>query len=305
MTKNMKKLILDTDIGGDCDDAGALAVLHAHVDAGNVDLLAVTVDIPNAASAAAVRAINAYYGHPDIPVGLYHGAPDNKFVDTYATAVADAFGQQVIDAPDGVKLLRRILSENDAKDVTVCGIGRLTLLRELLESGPDEISPCSGSELIEKSVAELVLMGGYFDREKPIYAGDMLVTAEFNIAADVDSARRITENWPTPLTFAPYELGCKVITGARGVRERPDSPVSLAYRLTTGGGRESWDPIAVDFAAGAVGVYAAVPFGNVTVNDAGITDYAAGDGDRRYITAAAPIQTVSERIDALMIGKEK
>ncbi len=33
-------VILDTDIGSDCDDAGALAVLHALADRGEVEILA-------------------------------------------------------------------------------------------------------------------------------------------------------------------------------------------------------------------------------------------------------------------------
>lgn len=42
--KNKKpvKIIFDTDIGGDCDDAGALALLHRLCDMGEAELLAVT-----------------------------------------------------------------------------------------------------------------------------------------------------------------------------------------------------------------------------------------------------------------------
>ena len=36
------KIIFDTDIGGDCDDAGALALIHRLCDKGEVELLAVT-----------------------------------------------------------------------------------------------------------------------------------------------------------------------------------------------------------------------------------------------------------------------
>ena len=36
------KIIFDTDIGGDCDDAGALALIHRLCDKGEAELLAVT-----------------------------------------------------------------------------------------------------------------------------------------------------------------------------------------------------------------------------------------------------------------------
>lgn len=36
----MKKIIFDTDIGGDCDDAGALALLHECERAGRAELIA-------------------------------------------------------------------------------------------------------------------------------------------------------------------------------------------------------------------------------------------------------------------------
>ena len=35
------KIIFDTDIGGDCDDAGALALIHRLCDKGEAELLAV------------------------------------------------------------------------------------------------------------------------------------------------------------------------------------------------------------------------------------------------------------------------
>ena len=41
-TKETKQIIFDTDIGGDCDDAGALAILHEAQNAGKAELLAVT-----------------------------------------------------------------------------------------------------------------------------------------------------------------------------------------------------------------------------------------------------------------------
>ena len=71
------KLILDTDMSGDCDDAGALALLHALADRGECEILAVVTnrrDLTDA-SAAAVDAINTYYGRGDIPIGTDKNGP--------------------------------------------------------------------------------------------------------------------------------------------------------------------------------------------------------------------------------------
>ncbi|HEY9250213.1 MAG TPA: hypothetical protein VIO38_13820, partial [Rariglobus sp.] len=67
------QILLDTDMATDCDDAGALAVLHALADSGEAEVRAVVVNNKDAASAGAVAAINAFYGRGDIPLGIYQG----------------------------------------------------------------------------------------------------------------------------------------------------------------------------------------------------------------------------------------
>lgn len=64
-----RAVILDTDMGGDCDDAGALAVLHVLADRGEARILAVTSCTSAEATPGCIDAINTYYGRPEIPVG--------------------------------------------------------------------------------------------------------------------------------------------------------------------------------------------------------------------------------------------
>jgi hypothetical protein len=69
------KVIFDCDMGNDCDDAGALAILHALADNGEADILACMMwkmrkDEPKTGPAAVIDAINTYYGRPDIPIGI-------------------------------------------------------------------------------------------------------------------------------------------------------------------------------------------------------------------------------------------
>src|SRR3954447_4901419 len=62
-------ILFDTDMMTDCDDAGAMAVLHALADNGECEILATVVSARDPWSVAAVDAINTYYGRPDLPIG--------------------------------------------------------------------------------------------------------------------------------------------------------------------------------------------------------------------------------------------
>ena len=69
---NLKEsiIIFDTDMDIDCDDTGALAVLHALMDLGETEILGIIVDVPAETSARCAMTINNYYNRLDIPVGL-------------------------------------------------------------------------------------------------------------------------------------------------------------------------------------------------------------------------------------------
>ena len=67
------KVIFDTDMYTDFDDAGALACLHALADAGECEILATISCTRDCLSVAMCEIINGYYGRPDIPVGCVKG----------------------------------------------------------------------------------------------------------------------------------------------------------------------------------------------------------------------------------------
>ena len=56
------RIIFDTDMDTDCDDAGAMAVLHALADRGECTILATVVSVRHPGALPTVAAINAYYG---------------------------------------------------------------------------------------------------------------------------------------------------------------------------------------------------------------------------------------------------
>lgn len=66
-------VLLDTDMSIDVDDVGALCVLHALADLGEVNILAVVHNTASPHGVGAISAINRFYGRDRIPVGAYNG----------------------------------------------------------------------------------------------------------------------------------------------------------------------------------------------------------------------------------------
>lgn len=65
----MKKIIFDTDIGGDCDDVMALDVLLSAHKCGECELLGVTYCEKSRNAPACIYAICRQHGFADIPIG--------------------------------------------------------------------------------------------------------------------------------------------------------------------------------------------------------------------------------------------
>lgn len=68
------KLIFDTDMGNDVDDAQALAMIHSLQSRGTLELLAVTSTKDHPLSAPFTDALNTFYGCPKIRIAAC--APD-------------------------------------------------------------------------------------------------------------------------------------------------------------------------------------------------------------------------------------
>src|SRR5512145_104734 len=101
-------IIFDTDMGGDCDDVGALFILHGAVERGEAKLLATMGCISAAAIAPALDAINTWFGRPEIPVGTLK---DPGFIagPHYTSEIARRFPHKFPsgrDYPDAVSLYR-------------------------------------------------------------------------------------------------------------------------------------------------------------------------------------------------------
>ena len=68
-------LILDTDLGPDYDDVGAMALMHALADSGQVNILATLSSNHDERVVPCIEVLNTYFNRPDIPVGAPKSEP--------------------------------------------------------------------------------------------------------------------------------------------------------------------------------------------------------------------------------------
>jgi inosine-uridine nucleoside N-ribohydrolase len=297
-------VILDTDMGPDCDDAGALAVLHALADQDRATVLGVLYCTSIPSGPGCVDAINRFYGRPDIPVGALaeEGFLRGHQYEKYAPYIAANFDHRFKTSrpPEAVSLCRQILSGRPDASVDIIGIGPMKNLAGILNSKADANCPQSGVELVGRTVRRLVVMGGGF---APDEKG--VVPAEWNIAQDCVAAQTVMQRWPTPIVMCPSEAGGFVMTGKRLMAECAESnPVKKAYDIYThGSGRNSWDLVTVYYAVcGESGIWELSEPGTIEINDQAVSRLCVHpDGRHRYVRTIAPVAQVEAVLEPLLI----
>lgn len=230
------KVFFDTDMETDCDDAGAMAVLHTLADRGACEILATVVSVRDVNSAATVDAINRYRGRPNLPLGMVKGAgvlERSKF----AGPIAKEFPHRVTSpdaVPDAVKVYREVLAKQADRSVVIVTVGYVTNLKGLLQAPASDGLP-SGLDLIQSKVARWVCMGGNFIGNPP---KDDLKLGNVNFQRDATSAHYVIHHWPGEIVFAGREV-CSVPSGLQigeGLATTPASnPVRRAYEHYFGG----------------------------------------------------------------------
>lgn len=261
-------IIIETDMFCDVDDMGALAIAHVLADEGRARLLCVSVNTTSRFGVGAVRAVNEFYGRPELPVGGMFPQTDDVFPRDYAKFVSESFPASRGTTPDApaVDVLRTALAGQDDHSVVVVSIGYFQNLLALLRSEPDAISDLSGDELVRRKIRQTIVMAGQFP-----------VGQETNITDFTDVARDFVASWPLGLDFLGWELGFDVITGAGlSPRYSAQNPVAAAYEryCGTGVGRRSWDPMTVSLAVfGESAGYRYSNYGRVDVLPDGTTTW--------------------------------
>ncbi len=297
-------IILDTDLGSDCDDAGALAVLHALADLGEARILAcIFSSEKNPFGPGCLDAINHYYGSGNIPIGASRGSeigdPRNDFLEPIATNHAK-YGHKVTtseDVPDLISVYRQALASAEDHSVRIVSIGHLKGLHSLLHSAACEASPLPGRALIEKKVVEWVAMAGEFPLEsKPGWNLSAFGAARYS--ADVIA------QWPTRIVFSGYEIGLPIITGPSLLTTPEQNPVRECYQLWDNAlrnGRASWDQTAVLYAVRGLTDYWHLQTGICRVDASGRTSWKDDPcGQHSYLIAKASVASMTTLISDLM-----
>jgi len=233
------KVIFETDMCLDVDDVGALAVLHALQSEGKVDLLAVCYNEVHPLAPDVIDAINTYYHHGTIPIGIYRKdlkAPDPSDYFTRERSFDvdnmphDPFDNMVADA---VATYKHILKSQADHSVVIVSVGFLNNLCDLLKD-PE------GFALVRSKVKLLAVMGG-------------LNNDGFNFTRHglVDQSQYVLENWQG--TLVTTHVGGDMITGETLTGTTPVyNPVRRAYELEWHQGpdigRCSWDQVTVLYA---------------------------------------------------------
>ena len=137
------QLIVDTDLGFDVDDVGALAVANHLSDIGECDLLAVVHNTGFYEGIGGVDTINNYGRSGDqeeLPLGAYHGPwGSSGGQDAYTTTIEKDFPASVQNydqVPSAVEAYTTALTRADNASVIIASIGELTNLRDILKAEP-------------------------------------------------------------------------------------------------------------------------------------------------------------------------
>lgn len=229
------KIIFDTDIGSDCDDAGALAEMHALADLGEVEPLGVIYSSGrNRYGVGVCDAINTWYGRGDLPLGQYQGSDVGDTRDDYPSRIATAtnlYGHDIVSsAPELVTAYKQMLRDQPDDSVTIVTVGHPHGLVHLLRDA-------EGARLVQAKVRRWFAQGGANSQPE----------AGWNFShcgADAYLAE-LLEKWPKDAYFVID--GPESLTGHRKLPLAPErNPVREIYRLWNKQGclqqgRPSWD----------------------------------------------------------------
>jgi inosine-uridine nucleoside N-ribohydrolase len=207
----MEKVLLDTDIGTDIDDAVCLAYLLANP---NCDLLGITTVTGEADRRAQMAsAICLAAGREDIPI--YPGAPQPILVEQRQAHAqqAEALGHwpHCTDFPPGeaIDFLRRTIRAHPG-EITLLTIGPLTNIGLLFRADPE----------IPGLLKRLVMMAGLFTNRVPGFG-----PTEWNAAGDPHASAVVYRSAVPVHRSIGLDVTTQVVMSADEARSRFTAPV--------------------------------------------------------------------------------
>lgn len=301
------KIIIDTDLGADCDDVGALGVAFALEKRGRCQILAVGHCNLGEEGPQCIEILKNYY-HCDFPIGVNdfqevkHNNThkfDTLLIEKYRGYIKNTSYENV------VSLYRRVLAEQEDQSVVLISIGTLTNLAALARSSKDEISPLSGKELIAKKVKKCVHMMGIiadgsgvteFNHNQPF--------PEYNIECDIPSAREFLLQHEKPSYMLDFYDGVEVWTAGALFSHHVVSPITLSYEAYAKGASRSWDLLTVYYAITGE-LYDTIGPGTWTIDEKGFSYFAKKAGGRDYyLRPNTSKEEIEKTIDDVLLELE-
>lgn len=206
----MTKILLDTDIGTDVDDAVALAYLLSHP---HCELLGITTVTGEATKRASLASLLCQAAGKNIPI--YPGAEhpmqgvQRQPIAQQASVLANWPHETNFPLNQAVDFLANTIRSHPGQ-VTLLTIGPLTNIGMLFSTYPD----------VAELLAALVIMGGNFDE-----TGSEAGRIEWNVAGDITASEIVYKAPVTLHRSLGLNVTQQVMMRAEEARERFTAPL--------------------------------------------------------------------------------
>ena len=287
---NKRTVILDSDIGPDCDDAGAIALLFYYQKKYNFTIKGFVNCTSNPYGTKALQTLCKYYGYENILIGefgSFDGLGDqNKYNKYLAEKILPVLNGKDNIVMNSIELYKSILEKAEDDTVIVITIGSFLSVSEAIKAYP---------ELWNKKVHAVISMAGCFNQKKQ----------EFNAVWNLQSTQYFFDNFNNHIICTGLEVGADIVTGFPQMN-MPDlfNPVKMAYYLFTDGQntRPSWDLTAVMLATEGVSEYFKLSEnGHISFTDEGITVFTPSpSGKHKYMIKNTDNIAISDYINELL-----
>lgn len=290
--EEVKKIILDTDMGNDIDDALALAMLYNYQKKGVINIEGICISKANPHTVPFIDMFNRYYGFPNIPLGYIgsNGKTPDGGAYLQQTLQYETEGKLLFpsnadlsdNVPEAFSLQRKILAEAEDHSIDFIVIGFSSNVAKLLKSKGDEYSPLDGIDLVKKKAKTLYMMAGMFSQPP---------TAEYNVVEDIEAAKEVFNQWPGPIIVSGFEIGETIKFPAKALLDAfPqywEHPLVNAYfnfeKMPYN--RETWDlTIVLEAIEGDSNFFKKSPTGKIVIDDNGISHFHSNEnGLHKYL----------------------
>ncbi len=218
------RMIYDSDMGNDIDDAFAQVMAAQSHSEGRSRLILSLSSNPNPWSVAAIDRLNRHYGVADCPVGMYRGQVW-RAMDTYSSILAEYRMMDKNAIADGTLAMRKALFESPDDSVRVVATGFASNLTGVLHSQENHMGdgiPFPGKELIRRKVQFLSIMAADFSEN---------AEPEFNVRCDIPSMLHLMREWPTDMFISDFTVGTRISVDWLRLERRlsSENPLKRAY----------------------------------------------------------------------------